>query len=195
MTAQTHALIQLVAGIVFAAITLWFLWQAFDSTRAPTQLRYDIVHYVCSLGAGASGAFFTGAALLSADVTFGPGSKLAFQGTAGVALFGLVFLLFRSRAPSPSGNGGSVVSIGTQTPFEQVAQAIASEAGATIDLSSLSATERAVVPASENLLCGTFQQAKQSLARLGQLVPKGAVRAYRVDLDEAAKHFTLHVLQ
>ena len=64
---------------------------------------------------------------LSADVALSGGGKFVFQGTAGVALFALVFFVFRfvknpnAAAAAPNAK----VAIGTETPFSQVANALA----------------------------------------------------------------------
>lgn len=186
------AQMQFLAGVIFAAVALAFLWKAFFTTVSLQPLHYDIIHFVCSFCAGAAGAFFTGAAILSADVPLGGGGKLAFQGSAGVALFALVFFVFRlKKGANQDAAVGAKVAIGTENPFSQVANALADEAGATIDMSVLSVDEKAVVPRSAELRCGNLQQAHQSLIRLGELVSPGSVRPYRVDLDPAAKHFKL----
>lgn len=190
------AIAQFTAGVLFTAACMVFLWKCFDAMRhGATEGQLDIVHFVCSLCAGAAGAFFTGTALLSFETQLTGGGKLAFQGAAGVALFGLVFLvlrLFRRRNETlPPGEPTKTIAPGTQTPFHQVAHTLADEAGGSIDLSGLSPTERDVVPRSESLRCATLEQTKRSLERLAELVPPGSVRPYKVHLDDKGKRFTL----
>ncbi len=186
------AQMQFFAGVFFALVAIAFLWAAFFSKVVHQPLHYDITHFICSFCAGAAGAFFTGAAILSADVPMGGSGKLVFQGTAGVALFALVFLIFRfKKGAALDAPGGAKISIGTKTPFSQAAHTLADEAGATIDLSVLNAQEKSAIPQPEELRCGTLQQARQSLVRLGELMPPGSVRPYKVELDEGAKHFKL----
>jgi hypothetical protein len=88
---------QFIAGVVFAALCLLFLVMAFRMKGTPNAMQQDIVNFICALCAGAAGGFFTGTAVLSYNWAGSPGNALAFQGTAGVALFALVFLLMRSR--------------------------------------------------------------------------------------------------
>ena len=188
------ASLQFFAGVFFTAVALAFLWKAFFSGVPLQPLHYDIVHFVCSFCAGAAGAFFTGAAIVQANVDLSGGGKFVFQGTAGVALFALVFFIFRfKRGTQTQAPSSSTIAIGTQTPFSQAAEALADEAGATIDLSQLTDDERGVVPSGASLRCGNLQQAKQSLVRLAELVPKGSVRPYKVELDSENKHFALIV--
>jgi hypothetical protein len=185
---------QYIAGVVFAGVALLFLWRAFTHPGAPNTLQTDIVHFVCAFCAGASGAFLAGGAILDANLEWAADSKFVVQGTAGVALFVLVFLVFRLRpaAPAPASNV-ITVSIGTETPFKQVAETLADEAGATIDLRAFNAGELAVIPRSEQLRTGSLLLARRSLERLGNLVPSGSVRPYTVQLHEPTKHFTLKV--
>ena len=189
------AQMQFFAGVFFALVAVAFLWTAFFSDKVHQPLHYDIIHFICSFCAGAAGAFFTGAAILSADVPMGGSGKLVFQGTAGVALFALVFLIFRfKKSTALDAPGSARVAIGTATPFSQVALALADEAGASIDISAFTAQEKSAIPKPEELRCGTLQQARQSLVRLGELMPPGSVRPYKVELDETAKHFKLVVV-
>lgn len=96
-TSSWMALAQLLVGAAFAFSCLFFLWKAFSDDRPPTPLRYDIVHLVCSLCAGASGLFFAGAVLLSADIPMSGGGRLIVQGVSGAILFILVFLRFSRK--------------------------------------------------------------------------------------------------
>jgi hypothetical protein len=77
---------QVAAGCVFTVAALVFLYKAF-STPVLGPGQRDIIHFVCAFCAGAAGAFFTGAALLTLSADIGDTGKLAFQGTAGVAPF------------------------------------------------------------------------------------------------------------
>lgn len=88
---------QFFAGVFFAALCVVFLVMAFRKKSDPNAMQQDIVHFICALCAGAAGAFITGSALLSANYTYSQGNTLAFQGSAGVALFALVFLVMRKR--------------------------------------------------------------------------------------------------
>ena len=200
---------QFSAGVVFALATLGILVMAFKHKGTLQTMHYDIVHFMCAFCAGAAGAFFTGSALLSVDSQVTPGTRLVFQGTAGVALFTLVFLVFRFRfnpvsvapppapvAPAPASIAGSQqswISVGTNTPFSQAAEALAEESGGTINLSQLTPDELAVIPRSERLACGTLADAQLSLERLGTLVPEGSVRKYTVALNLSTKRFVLEI--
>ena len=189
-------LLQFIAGVAFTLATLWFLHDAFKR-KDFQDLHYDIIHFVCSLCAGAAGAFFTGSALLSFSANLSPGGTLAFQATAGVALFALVFLIFRLRFRSgkqPPVADGGWISPSAGASLQQIATVIAEEVGATIDLSRLSTEERKVQPRIERSLnCSTIELAKKALQLLQERAPTGTVRAYRVSYDGATKHFLLEI--
>lgn len=88
---------QFIAGVFFTAVCLFFLWNALKLPGDIAGAKRDIVNFVCALCAGAAGGFFTGAALLSANLELSPNNTVLFQGSAGVALFALVFLLLPKR--------------------------------------------------------------------------------------------------
>lgn len=190
-------------GVAFAAAALLFLYRIYfhKSPVGPMDpARRNIVDVVCALCAGASGAFIAGAYV---DVQVqAHGSRGVYQLAGGFVLFVLTLLVLRltgpaaspqsapvpSRAPAPP---SASVSIGTKSPFGQVAETLAELAKATVDLSAFRPEELRVIPSSMELPCATLTQAKSSLQRLGKLVPPGSVRPYRVELDEAKQHFTL----
>lgn len=88
---------QFIAGVFFTVACILFLVMAFRMKGTPNRMQMDIVNFICALCAGAAGGFFTGAAVISYNWAGSPGNTLAFQGTAGVALFALVFLVMRAR--------------------------------------------------------------------------------------------------
>jgi hypothetical protein len=183
---------QFAAGCLFTAAGLLFLYQAFKvTTHGPGQR--DIIHFVCAFCAGAAGAFFTGSALLAFNVDIGTTGKLAFQGTAGIALFGLVFTIFRFRynETRPSPPDGSWVSPSGQNPFSQVAEAIAGEIGATVDLSVLTPEEKKATPHGEQLDVSTVALATKALLRLREMAKPAVIREYKVDYDAAIKEFKI----
>lgn len=195
-------------GVGFAAACVLFLLMAFKHTGPLTRMHYVIIQFVCALCAGSGGVFISGSALLDMAYT-SPGWKFAFQGTAGAAFFGLVFLVFSklikpetiaptaplppppASPPQTPGKPQVVIAPGTHTTFHQIAETLAEQAGASIDLTQLTKAERSIVPRSEDLLCGTLVEAKRSLSRLASLVPPGAIRPYSVKLK--GTHFTLSV--
>lgn len=190
-------------GVAFAAVALLFLYRIYfhKSPVGPMDsARRNIVDVVCALCAGASGAFIAGA-YVDVEVQ-ASGSRGVYQLASGFILFVLTFLGLRLTGsaaspppapvplPAPAPPSASV-SIGTKSPFGQVAETLAELAKATVDLSAFRPEELRAIPASMELPCATLAQAKNSLERLGKLVPSGSVRPYRVELDEANHHFTL----
>lgn len=179
------------AGVFFSLLSLGILYRALTMPNLGPAQR-DIIHFICSFCAGAAGAFFTGSALLSFDAQIGTGGKLAFQGTAGVALFALVFLIFRLRyREAPLTVNGSWIAPSGKNPFTQIANAIAAEVGATIDLSALTDEEKKLCPSGDQLDASTVELAKASLLRLREMVPPGTIRNYQVTYDAATKRFKI----
>jgi hypothetical protein len=183
---------QFAVGCFFAAAGLLFLYHAFKVV-SPGPGQRDIIHFVCAFCAGASGAFFTGSALLSFKFDIGPTGKLAFQGTAGVSLFALVFLIFRLRyKDSPVvAPDGSWISPSGVNPFSQIAGAIANEVGATIDMSALTGAEKNSCPRGEQLDASTIELATKALMRLRGMVSPGAVREYQVAYEADRREFKI----
>lgn len=177
-------------GTVFFAISLALVAWMFSDRRPTTEIRRDIVHVICALCAGLAGLFISGGLV----VDLGQREwRVALQGSAGL---GLAVLTFRGlRQGLRRSARGVNVSIGTDTPFHFVAEALAEMAQATVDLSALQPAELDVLPSSAELPCGTLVLAHNSLEQLGKLVPRGSVRPYRVTLDEPHRRFTLVVLE
>ena len=79
-------------GVAFAAATLFFLmFAALQRGLDDHQMR--IIRVIASICGGASAAFLSGVAMMRADIKSGP-VKIVLCGTAGVAIFFTVFLLF-----------------------------------------------------------------------------------------------------
>lgn len=183
---------QFAAGCFFTVVALVFLYKAFSTPILGPGQR-DIIHFVCAFCAGAAGAFFTGSALLTLNADIGATGKLAFQGTAGVALFALVFVVFRFRykEQAPLAPDGSWVAPSGENPFRQVAEVIAGEVGATVDLSSLTSEEQNTKPRGEQLDASTVELAEKALLGLRTMVKPGTIREYSVSYDATAKRFKI----
>lgn len=87
-------------GVGLVLIVVIFFMVAFFKAPNMTHAQYIIIKYLAALCAGSAGALFTGEALFRAEASIGDTQKYFFSGTAGFALFGLVWLIFpRYSAP------------------------------------------------------------------------------------------------
>jgi hypothetical protein len=64
-----------------------------------TASQQQILRLLCALAGGFAGGVFTGEALAQFEVGFGVGGKLLASGTAGFALFMIVWLTYKAIAP------------------------------------------------------------------------------------------------
>src|SRR6266404_879442 len=84
-------------GFGFVVLLISFLMVIFFvNLNKPHQ--WEIMRFLSALCAGFAGGLLTGEALFSLSKKWGTG-ELAVSGTAGMALFFTVFLLFRKFAP------------------------------------------------------------------------------------------------
>src|SRR5688500_764038 len=79
-------------GLVFLVVV--FFMYAFFKAPNMTPQQFAIIKFLAALCAAGAGALITGEALFRAEVSMGQTQKYLFTGTAGFALFGLVWLIF-----------------------------------------------------------------------------------------------------
>src|SRR2546423_6824241 len=93
-----------------------------------SQAQYNTLHFLTSLCAGFAGGFFTGEALVHFEQTIGQGGKLVGSGTAGCALFFVLWFSYPKRQPPPPPPAPLIdrtkVSFGDGWTFQQAAQSI-----------------------------------------------------------------------
>jgi len=115
--------IRLIAGVGFAAFLVIFLVIAFFWLKTINQGQWAILRFLCALCAGGAGAFLTGEAVFNLRGQLSPGTDFAVSGTAGVALFLVVWYGFEKFAPKPP--DALTFAISAQWSFQQAADALA----------------------------------------------------------------------
>ena len=90
---------QLWFGFAFAAILVAFLMYVVAFGRTLDAQRMQIIRFLCALCAGFAGALITGDALVRFNIPVGTGGRFFASGTAGFALFMLVWLTFKQVLP------------------------------------------------------------------------------------------------
>lgn len=96
---------QLWIGLLFSAFLVGFLIVAFFRRPNVTHSQHTTLRFFSSLCAGFAAWFLTGAALIELVKVLSSGGKLAFTGTAGFALFALVWATYpshREHSPLPA---------------------------------------------------------------------------------------------
>ena len=82
-----------------------FLMLTFFIKDSSSATQYNTLRFLTSLCSGFAGAFFTGEALFRLDQTLPAGGKIAVSGTAGCALFFVLWFTYPKRTESSPGAG------------------------------------------------------------------------------------------
>lgn len=91
-------------GFGLVLLVVVFFMVAFFTAPNMTHGQYIILKFLAALCAGCAGALITGEALLKVEGAIGAQTKYFFSGTAGFALFGLVWLIFPKYSSPPDPN-------------------------------------------------------------------------------------------
>ena len=86
-------------GFGLVLLVVVFFMVAFFLAPNMTSGQYTILKFLAALCAGCAGSLLTGEALFRFEGTMGTQTKYLFSGTAGFALFGLVWLIFPKFTP------------------------------------------------------------------------------------------------
>src|SRR5438045_1433594 len=89
-------------GLVLLVVVFFIV--AFFIAPNMTRGQYTILKFLAALCAGCAGSLLTGEALFRIEGAMGAQTKYLFSGTAGFALFGLVWLIFPRFSPPPDPN-------------------------------------------------------------------------------------------
>jgi len=103
-------------------VLIAFLVVAFFKKAQLTSSQQQILRFLCSLCGGFAGAIFTGEALARVEIGFDIGGKLLASGTAGFALFIIVWFTFKTVVAVDHRVAVSIVSGWT---FSMTAQKLA----------------------------------------------------------------------
>jgi hypothetical protein len=166
--------IQLWIGVGFLVALIIFVMVAFFAAPKLTSDQRKAIKFLAALCAGVSGGFISGASVFDASWTT-PTSTVALSGTAGFALFFVVFF-FYDRIFAP--DDGLDFDIPSGATFKTASDAAAKLAGVNVDYQDLSSTELSEQLSEGHIKCDTFDQ----LLRILQIktVTPGAIRKFNV---------------
>jgi hypothetical protein len=169
-------------GFGFLAVCLLFLMVAFFVFPQLSRDRRGTVQFISSLCAGFAGTFLTGSAIFQAEWT-STGGKVVVSGTAGCALFMIVFYGYRQLVPAPKIDVDNKISldIPEHWTFQQVVRALAQSGKAGVEFENFKDAELKAEITNQSLEADSVDKAM--LAVRGITITSGAVRKYGVSKD------------
>lgn len=171
---------QLAIGTCFAAVLVLFLVVAYFKKVDLTHAQWLILRVLSALCAASAAVFLTGSAFFESTQSLADGGKVAISGTAGFALFLVIW--FSTRPPQlPVGPPSFSFSLPTGWSFEHAANAIASADKRIVDFGTLTLNERSALLRPTDLQLASPRQALEVLQSLAVQKP---IRKYDV-ADEA----------
>ena len=175
---------QLWIGLGFVALLVIFFIIAFFTRENLSPSQLQIMRFLTSLCAGFAGALITGEALVQGKVPIGTGGSLAISGTAGFALFFLIWLTFDRTIKAPDSYN---IRIPDGLAFKSAVNVIASQDGAVADLDGFSLEERTALLNGQALRCKTPEEAIKLLRSLART----RIRPYEVHRNGAEITFKI----
>jgi hypothetical protein len=170
-------------GLGFAAILVIFLIIAYFARENINSNQFVILRFLCSLCGGFAGGLITGSALFDLHQKWS-GGTLAVSGTAGFALFFVVWYGFTRVTPRPRDSFN--MSIPDGWSFKDAATAIVQHDKSVVSFEGF--LELAARLSSQVLKTDTVTSA---LIALRALTPSGSVRPYRVDFSTPTYTLTI----
>jgi hypothetical protein len=177
-------------GLAFVAALVAFLMVTFFATMkqdAVSATAYNNLHFLTALCGGFAGGFLAGDALFRWEQQLSGGTKLFLSGTAGFALFFLVWLTYPKRpppaAPNPLPDESVKMSIPEGWSFEQAARSITNAAQRTIHFEGFDQAQLEIKMPEINVEAPTVREALEQLQYQSGAVPK-----YHVLLDKGVYH-------
>jgi hypothetical protein len=167
----------------FTAILIFFFIAAFFMAPSMSAGQLKILRFLAALCGAISAFMWTGEALLNARGKVG-GWEIAFSGTAGFAIFFLVWVFWERAAESGIGFN---YSVGSGWTFANAAGEIANAAGGNLVLNGFSEEEKAAALRQERVFGA---DATQALVKLRNLAP-GGFPAYNVEKKESDFELTV----
>lgn len=143
---------------------------------AASATQYNTLHFLTALCAGFAGGFFTGEALFRFDQTLPDGGKFAVSGTAGCALFFVLWFTYPKRTEPPPPDHVKL-SVGGGWTFEQAVRAIIRAARATVHFEGFTAKQLGAKLPAIDINAPTPRDALDQLRYHSNQLP-----AYEVDL-------------
>lgn len=131
---------QLWAAVGFTLLLVVFLMVTFFIKDTSSDTQFKTLKFLTSLCGGIAGTFFVGEALFSYAKDLDDGAKLTLSGTAGFAVFFLVWLTYGKRTENNS-TTNIKMSFPEGWTFEQCARAIGQSRNTPVAFQSFSQEE------------------------------------------------------
>ncbi|WP_445402026.1 hypothetical protein [Zobellella sp. An-6] len=128
---------QLWIAVGFTALLIVFLMITFFIKDTSSATQYKTLRFLTSFCGGVAGIFFAGEALISYSKGMADGTKLTLSGTAGFAVFFILWLTYGHR-PDDNAPPNIKMSFPAGWTFEQCAKAIGKSQNSPITFSSFS---------------------------------------------------------
>jgi hypothetical protein len=178
-------------GFALVFLVVVFFMVAFFTAPNMTSGQYTILKFLAALCAGCAGALLTGEALFRFEGAMAQ-NRYFFSGTAGFALFGLVWLIFPKYSPPalpPPPNSFSM-SLPPGLTFQQGAKEFAEQDNAFANFEGFTNDELNAELNSRQIDARTANDAI-GLLRLATVVPN-AVRKYDVRYENSTYYLRVH---
>lgn len=161
-------------GVAFAIVLVGFLMVTFFGKREPSHSQYNTLRFLTALCGGCAAGFISGSALFNLNTKFGNGGTVAVSGTAGAALFFVIWFFYPKReAPKPPDSFKFSISAGRT--FQGIAKEIAEISGAFVQFKNFKEDHlNAVLPARE-VLARNAEDALYKLRLLNSSIPDYSV--------------------
>jgi hypothetical protein len=174
---------QLWIALGFVAALVLFLMITYFRRDTSTRNQHKTLRFLTSLCAGFAGGFFTGDALFHYEQQLSSGAKLGISGTAGFALFFVVWFTFGDWEVPPPPNRFRL-SIPDGLTFEQAARVIVESAHGNPDFQGFKDGQLSVKMRASEI---DAIDAQGALTKLRYLAHDG-FPDYRVDVDDGVFH-------
>ena len=169
-------------GVGFTAALVFFLMVTYFARDKSTETQKNTLRFLTSLCGGFAGGFFAGEALVSYQKEMSGGATLAISGTAGFAIFFVVWLTY-ARGISRPPPDGIKLGIPSGWTFQAAARAIVSAARSVVTFDGFSQTQLDTELTEADIDAQTVTEALNQLQYLSSDVPN-----YRVDRKSGVYH-------
>ena len=176
---------QLWIGFAFAALLIGFFIFAFFKAKTLTPDQRTILRFLSALCAGFAGALITGDALFKMEGST-PSTKYAISGTAGAALFFVVWLFFPKVTALPEGFNASIPHGWT---FKDAVDAFAQQDGAVPNYNGFTDLELSASLKAWQLKTKNISDAMLLLRSI--TTQSNAIRKYEVKFENSVYHLNV----
>jgi hypothetical protein len=173
----------------FVALLVVFLMITYLKRDTSSANQHNTLRFLTALCSGFAGAFFTGDALFRLDQQLTSGAKIGVSGTAGFALFFVVWFTYGKWSPSalPSPPDRFRLSIPEGWTFEQSVRVVAQTARGNVEFHGFQKEQLSVKMRATDL---DGSDAQDALTKLWYAAYDGLPK-YRVDLDRGVYHIRM----